>query len=238
MARRADPGTILVVEDEHRTAALVALYLRREGFHPALVHDGAQAVARFQRHRPCLVILDLMLPNVDGWALCQELRRASDVPILILTAREEEMDRVMGFRLGADDYVTKPFSPRELMARVKAILRRVQPPPPRRRAILRCRDLVLDPDRHEVRRGDRPVALTPSEFRLLHVLMRSPGRVFSRDELIAALYPRGESVVERVVDVHIGKLRQKIESDPARPRRVQTVRGIGYRFSADESLPC
>ena len=230
MGRRADCGTILVVEDDPRTAALVALYLRREAFEVVQVHDGAQALARFHRHRPRLVVLDLMLPNVDGWGICQELRRGSDVPIVILTAREEELDRVMGFTLGADDYVTKPFSPRELVARVKAILRRVQPAPPRRGRPLAGGGLALDPDRHEVRVDGRPVSLTPSEFCLLHTLMRSPGRVFTRGELIAGLYPRGESVVERVVDVHIGKLRQKIERNPTEPGFVHTVRGVGYSF--------
>jgi DNA-binding response OmpR family regulator len=156
-----------------------------------------------------------MLPSVDGWEVCRQLRRSSDVPILILTAREEEIDRVSGLALGADDYVVKPFSPRELVARVKAILRRGRLGSPRESKVLSCEGLVLDPEKHRVTVNGNPVPLTPHEFSLLQALMSSPGRVYARDQLLSHLYPeKGVFVIDRVIDVHIGRLRQKIEEDP------------------------
>jgi DNA-binding response OmpR family regulator len=180
-----------------------------------------------------MVILDLMLPRRDGWEVCQELRRLSDVPIIIVTAREEETDRVLGLTLGADDYVVKPFSPRELVARVKAVLRRVRAASERTDRVLSHDTLVLDPAKRQVKLAGKTIYLTLFEFRLLEALMASPGRTFSRDELLNHLYPGGEAVVDRVIDVHIGKLRQKIEETPTNPRHIFTVRGIGYHF-ADE----
>lgn len=225
---------ILIVEDDRKTASLVALYLEREGFKTIPVYDGQQALAFAQRHKPIFVILDLMLPNVDGWQICRELRRSSNVPILILTAREEEMDRVLGLSLGADDYVVKPFSPRELVARVKAILRRARPDAPKAEGPLSCGTLILDLQKRMVILNGQPVSLTLFEYKLLHTLMASPGRVFSREELLNCLYPSGEAVIDRVIDVHIGKLRQKIEEDASRPRYILTARGLGYRFTEDD----
>jgi len=174
----------------------------------------------------------LMLPRVDGWEVCRKLRQSSDVPILILTARGEEVDRISGLTLCADDYVVKPFSPRELVARVKAILRRGRLGREERGKILSHEDLVVDLEKHRVTSAGRPVSLTPHEFKLLKTLMAAPGRVFSRDELVDHLYPHQETiVVDRVVDVHIGKLRQKIETNPSNPRYILTVRGIGYQFT-------
>jgi len=223
-------GPILVVEDDKRTASLVKLYLEREGFETILAYDGRQALELVQRHRPIFIILDLMLPVVDGWDVCRELRKSFDVPIIMLTARGEEVDRVSGLTLGADDYVVKPFSPRELVARVKAVLRRGRLKSSKEKRILSHRDLVLDPEKRKVYLNDRPVQLTPHEYKLLHALMVSPGKVFTRAELLDRLYPSGEEVIDRVVDVHIGKLRQKIEQDPSNPRFILTVRGIGYQF--------
>ena len=182
-----------------------------------------------RRDAPALVILDLNLPGLDGTEVCRELRKTSDVPILMLTARADEVDRVVGFSLGADDYVIKPFSPRELVERVKAILRRARPTDDS--AALRHGELVLDPEKRKVVHGADEVALTPSEYKLLLALMSRPGRAFSRDELLGRLYEHGETVVDRVVDVHIGKLRHKIEPEPSRPRYVETVHGVGYRFA-------
>jgi DNA-binding response OmpR family regulator len=227
-------GTVLIVEDDRNTAALVAAYLEREGFSTMVVHDGGQAIRAASVCNPVFVILDVMLPNMDGWEICRVLRKASDVPVLMLTAREEEVDRVAGLAMGADDYVVKPFSPRELVERVKAILRRSRPASPRPSAVLSFDGLELDPDKHKVVRDGRPVALTSSEFKILHALMGSPGKAFSREELLNQCYRDGEVVIDRVIDVHIGKLRQKIEDDPSRPRFILTVRGHGYRFS-DES---
>jgi DNA-binding response OmpR family regulator len=229
-----DPSSanpILIVEDDRNIAALVETYLERAGFEPIVAHDGPQGLELLRRRKPGFVVLDLMLPGVDGWDLCREIRKQSDVPILILTAREEELDRILGFSLGADDYVVKPFSPRELVERIKAILRRTRPVAPDAEAHLRHGPLVVEPDKHKVTLDGRPVPLTPSEYTLLHTLMRAPGRVFSRDTLLGHLHRHGEAVVDRVIDVHIGKLRQKIEDDPTRPRFILTVRGVGYRFA-------
>jgi DNA-binding response OmpR family regulator len=227
-------GTVLIVEDDRNTAALVAAYLEREGFSTVLAHDGGEAVEAARAASPVFVILDVMLPNLDGWEICRALRQGSDVPILMLTAREEEVDRVAGLAMGADDYVVKPFSPRELVERVKAILRRSRPVPLRPFAVLSWDGLELDPEKHKVARNGHPVALTTSEYNILHALMDAPGRAFSREELLNHCYRNGEVVIDRVIDVHVGKLRQKIEDDPARPRYILTVRGHGYRFS-DES---
>ncbi|MRR58550.1 MAG: response regulator transcription factor [Deltaproteobacteria bacterium] len=225
-------GTILIVEDDRNTAALVETYLRREGFSVALVHDGSQALAAARETRPVFVILDIMLPGVDGWEICRSLRKESDVPILMLTAREEEVDRVAGLSMGADDYVVKPFSPRELVERVKAILRRARPASPHTSAaLLSFECLVLDPGKRTVTCNGNPVSLTASEYKLLHALMSSPGRAYSREELLDCCHQEGVAVIDRVIDVHIGKLRQKIEPDPSKPRYILTVRGYGYRFS-------
>jgi DNA-binding response OmpR family regulator len=224
-------GPILIAEDDKKTASLVALYLEREGFQTIIAYDGQKALELAQRYKPVFVILDLMLPLMDGWEVCRQLRQSSDVPILILSARQEEVDRVSGLTLGADDYVVKPFSPRELVARVKAILRRGRLRPIKDKSILSCEHLVLDLEKRTVTLEGRPVLLTPHEFNLLQALMTFPGKVFTRHELLARLYPRHEaSVIDRVVDVHVGKLRQKIERDPSDPRYILTVRGIGYQF--------
>ena len=230
MGASATRGPILIVEDDKKTASLVQLYLEREGFETVLAHDGHEALELAQRHRPIFIILDLMLPMVDGWEVCRELRKSSDVPILMLTARGEEVDRISGLTLGADDYVVKPFSLRELVARVKAVLRRGRLKSAVEKNILSHGALALDLEKRKVSLNDRPVQLTPHEYKLLQALMASPGRVFTRDELLDCLYPSGEAVIDRVIDVHIGKLRQKIEEDQAKPRFILTVRGIGYQF--------
>jgi DNA-binding response OmpR family regulator len=224
--------TVLIVEDDANTARLVALYLRREGFQVLTAGDGERGLAMADRHRPDLVILDLMLPEMDGWEVCRRLRQNSQVPVIMLTARDEEIDRVAGLTLGADDYVVKPFSPRELTARVLAVLRRSRPPAEPAARKLRQADVLLDLEKRRLYVRGRAVDLTHHEYTLLAVLMGAPGKAFTRDELLERLYPRGEAtVVDRVVDVHVGKLRKKIEPDPARPRYILTVRGVGYRFA-------
>lgn len=225
---------ILVVEDDRKISSLVGIYLQREGFRTRFAYDGASALDLLTTLSPALIILDLMLPSIDGWQVCQKVRERSNVPILILTARGEEAERVLGLTLGADDYVVKPFSPRELMERVKAILRRVK----RERAnqnggISKIGELCIDNARRKVTVSGISIALTPSEYRLLTELVSAPGRVFSREQLLRCLYPSGEEVVERVVDVHIGKLRQKIEVAEPGVRLIETVRGIGYRLIED-----
>ena len=225
--------TVLIIEDDRNTAALISTYLEREGFVTQTIHNGSEALALARQNPPGFIILDIMLPQIDGWEICRELRKLSDVPILMLTAREEEIDRVLGLSLGADDYVVKPFSPRELVEQVKAILRRTA-----RRAApvqeFRHADLVLDIDKRRVTRDGQPVELTAVEYKLLQALMSAPGKAFSRDDLLNHIYRHGEAVVDRVVDVHIGHLRQKLADDAAEPRYLETVRGFGYRFADPE----
>jgi len=239
MTPPSDQAPILIIEDDRKTASLIALYLEKEGYRTLIAYDGETALQMAKDYKPMFVVLDLMLPRLDGWEVCRRLRKTSEVPILILTAKDEEVDRVAGLTLGADDYVVKPFSPRELVARVKAILRRAQNRPVvEATPILSLRGLVLDPEKQKVTLNGQRIELTHHEFTLLHALMAAPGRVFSRDELLAFLYPNRESIViDRVVDVHIGKVRQKVEKDPANPTLVLTVRGSGYRFAEDEGEP-
>jgi len=224
--------TVLIIEDDPNTAALVALYLEREGFRALTAENGETGLSLAQRHRPVLVVLDLMLPKMDGWEVCRQLRKKSEVPVIMLTARGEEIDRVAGLTLGADDYVVKPFSPRELVARVKAVLRRTSHNGAAKKTILTHAQVQLDLEKRRLSVRGRPVSLTPHEYTLLAALISAPGRIFTRDELLSRLYPKGEAVViDRVVDVHIGKLRQKIEPDPSRPCYILTDRGVGYRFA-------
>ncbi len=232
----SDEKCVLVIEDDPNTANLVVLYLEKQGFKALQANDGATGLGLAEKHRPDLVVLDIMLPKMDGWEVCRRLRKTSEVPVIMLTARGEEIDRVSGLTLGADDYVVKPFSPRELVARVKAVLRRTHAPAKPDSRLLHQGDVRLDLDKRRLSVSSRPVELTPHEYALLEALMSAPGRTFSRDELLSRLYPRGEAVViERVVDVHIGKLRQKIETDPSKPRYIYTVRGMGYRFADGEA---
>ena len=223
----------MIVEDNKETSSLLSAYLAKEGFNTIPAYDGHQALALVRQREFIFVILDLMLPHVDGWEVCREIRRSSDVPILILSARGETHERILGLTLGADDYLVKPFSPGELVARVLAILRRARPDTAKRRPRLSCRELVLDMEKRKVTLRRQLVSLTPSEYKLLQALMTAAGRVFLREELLAYLYPNGEEVIDRVVDVHIAKLRQKIEDDQSKPQYILTARGVGYVF-ADE----
>jgi DNA-binding response OmpR family regulator len=226
---------VLIVEDDRNIATLVATYLKKEGFDTVVAAAGDTGLALARSVHPALVILDVMLPKLDGFAICRELRKSSDVPILMLTARSEEIDRVLGFSLAADDYVVKPFSPRELAERVKAILRRVNGRPARNRERIELGRLSLDPEQHSVTVDGLPTALTAIEFRLLYALMSAPGRVFTRQELLDKWPERGKIVVDRAVDVHIGKLRQKLNDDSSAPSFIRTIRGVGYRFAGHDS---
>jgi len=221
--------TILVVDDEARIVKLVRDYLERAGFAVLSARDGETAVLLARREQPDLIILDLMLPGVDGLDVCRRLRQESAVPIIMLTARVEEADRIVGLELGADDYVTKPFSPRELVARVRAALRRAsgQIGPA---SIIRTGDLQLDTISMTATIGGQPVDLTPTEFQLLVTLARQPGRIFSREQLLEAIHGVAFDGYDRSVDSHIKNLRRKIEPDPRQPRRIETVYGVGYRL--------
>ncbi len=240
---RSSPLRILVAEDDVKTAHLIETYLRNESFDSVLAFDGPSAIANFSSCAPSLVILDVMVPKLDGFRVCEEIRKTSKVPILFLTARDDESDRVLGFDLGADDYVVKPFSPRELIARVKALLRRSQDQDATKTSTAPSGSMVgetrlrHDADKRRFSLGGEYLSLTPAEFTLLQCLIAHPGKVFRRDELLDKLYPNGELVIDRVIDVHIGKLRQKIGDDPNAPTFIHTVRGIGYRFS-DVSEEC
>ncbi len=221
--------SILVVEDDSKMLNLLKLYLEREGYEVIATRDGTTAIEAANRARPNLVILDLMLPQLDGIEVCRRLRAASDVPIMMLTARVDEVDKLLGLSLGADDYVTKPFSPREVVARVKAILRRTTRESQKK--VLRHGDLEMDVERHRVMVNDEEVRLTPIEFKLLWAFLESPERAFSREQLLNRIYAFHEAdVVDRTIDVHVGKLREKLGDDPINPRYIATVRGVGYKL--------
>jgi two-component system, OmpR family, alkaline phosphatase synthesis response regulator PhoP len=228
--------TILVVEDEPQIAALVRDYLEHAGFAVLVAGDGAAALATFRARRPDALVLDLGLPRVDGLDVVRAIRRDSTVPIVILTARGDETDRVTGLELGADDYVVKPFSPKELVARIRAVLRRVETPPPGDERIA-AGDLELDLARRRVTAAGRIVSLTPTEFELLATLAREPGRVWTRSQLLDRVHGFSLETYERAIDGHIRNLRRKLEpDDPAgTPRYVRTVHGVGYALVEPEA---
>jgi two-component system alkaline phosphatase synthesis response regulator PhoP len=221
---------ILVVDDEPRIAAICRDYLEQAGFAVTVAGDGAEALAGARRSPPDLIVLDLGLPKLDGLDVTRALRRHSNVPIIMLTARVEESDKLVGLELGADDYLTKPFSPRELVARVRAVFRRIDPAPGQR-DVLRAAGVVLDQPRMRVTVDDRPVEVTSTEFALLAALMRQPGRVFTRAQLLDAAHGEAGDSFDRAVDAHVKNLRRKIETDPRQPARLLTVYGVGYRFA-------
>ena len=224
---------ILVVDDEANIRHLVKAYLEAEGYTVHLAEDGPGGLAAFRRHQPDLVVLDVMLPGMDGLEVLQHIRRESEVYVLLLTARSEEVDRVLGLTVGADDYLTKPFSPRELVARVKAILRRGRGVVPGEEPPLIFAHVRIDPARHQVWRDGEEVYLTALEFKLLKTLATYARMVLSREQLLERVWGYDFYGDERVVDVHIGRIRQKLEGDPANPRHVLTVRGVGYKFEDD-----
>jgi DNA-binding response OmpR family regulator len=222
---------ILVVEDESKIARLVRDYLEHAGFETVVAGDGDTALASARRSKPDLVVLDLGLPGRDGLDVARTLRRTSTVPIVMLTARGDEIDRVVGLELGADDYVVKPFSPKELVARVRAVLRRTEAARARGPEVLRMADVEVDVGRMRVSVGGRPVELTTTEFQLLAVLIREPGRVFTRGQLLDAVHGVAFESYERAVDAHVKNIRKKLEPTPGRPRYLLTVHGVGYRFA-------
>jgi DNA-binding response OmpR family regulator len=223
--------SILVVDDDRKMVDLIRLYLEKDEYHVLVAYDGKQALEIARRFHPALIILDLMLPKVDGLAVCRILRAESQVPIIMLTARTTEEDKLTGLDMGADDYIVKPFSPRELMARMRAVLRRVADESQNGPSLLSYGDLEVDFFRRDVTVLGKPVHLTPKEFRLLELLIRQPGRAFSRLDLLEGAFGYEYAGLERTVDVHIMNLRKKVEPDPENPRYVQTVYGIGYRFA-------
>jgi two-component system, OmpR family, alkaline phosphatase synthesis response regulator PhoP len=226
--------TILVVDDEPKIVQLARDYLEHAGFGVVTAPDGRSALDEVRRRRPDLVVLDLGLPELDGLDVTRAIRRDSNLPIVMLTARDDEIDKLLGLELGADDYLTKPFSPRELVARVKAVLRRTD-----RAAepgdVIRAGDLTLDVPRMRAEVADRPIDLTPTEFQLLATLAAQPGRIFTRSQLLDAVHGVAFESYERAIDTHVKNLRRKLEPDPRQPRYLLTVYGVGYRFADDRA---
>ncbi|MDR7868855.1 MAG: response regulator transcription factor [Sporomusaceae bacterium] len=224
--------SVFIVDDDVKITKLLKSYFDKEGFITYLAHEGGGAVQAIRDKNPDIVILDLMLPGMDGWDICRKLRKESEVPIIMLTARDEETDRVIGLEMGADDYVAKPFSPREVVARAKAILRRTQ------KAVVKAEpiregDLLVDVERHLVKKGNTVLDLTPTEFKILEQLLTNPGRVFTRLQIVERVQGYSFEGYERTVDAHMKNLRRKIEDNPKEPRYILTVYGVGYRFSGE-----
>jgi DNA-binding response OmpR family regulator len=226
------PSNILIVDDEPQLVRVIRSYLEKAGFQATAAYRGDEALQAFRANRPDLVILDLGLPGMDGLDVAREIRRLGPTPIIMLTARVEETDRLVGLELGADDYVTKPFSPREVVARVRAVLRRTQAGAAAPE-VIRTLDLEIDIVRHSVRRNNQPLDLTPTEFSLLAGLAGQRGRVFTRMQLLELAQGSAFEGYERTIDVHIKNLRAKVEPDPKSPTRILTVFGIGYKFSEE-----
>lgn len=223
------PARILVAEDDLKQAELIRRYLEREGHLTVVVHDGRAAIDEARRRSPDLLVLDVMMPKVDGLDVCRVLRADGEVPIIMLTARSTEDDLLLGLDLGADDYLTKPYNPRELVARVRTVLRRT-----RSRSegeVYRVGELEIDPGRHEVRLADRLVEVTPAEFKILACLAASPGRAFSRQQLLEHAFGFDHYVFDRTIDVHVMNLRKKIEPSPGTPSYLKTVYGVGYKLA-------
>ncbi len=231
MKGHTDPmaSRILVVDDDTALAEMIGIVLRTEGFETVFCADGARAVEVWREERPDLILLDLMLPGMDGIEICTRIRAESGVPIIMLTARTDTADVVKGLESGADDYIVKPFNPKELVARIRT---RLRPVPQAQSEVLRIGDLTVDVAAHEVRRGDTPIALTPLEFELLVALAAKPQQVFSREMLLEQVWGYHYKADTRLVNVHVQRLRAKVEPDPENPRIVTTVRGVGYRAGA------
>jgi DNA-binding response OmpR family regulator len=227
------PTKILVIEDEPALVETIGYNLRREGYEVVSERDGVNGLQTAQTQSPDLVVLDVMLPRMDGLDVCRQLRRTSNVPIIMLTARNSETDKIVGLELGADDYVTKPFSMKELMARIKAMLRRNQAPSSKLQAPSSIGMFTLDEARHEIRKREEPLSLTPLEYNLLSFLLKHHGQTCSRDALLENVWGYDYAGDTRTVDVHMRSLREKIEDEPSAPRYLLTVRGVGYRLDVD-----
>jgi two-component system, OmpR family, response regulator len=226
---------VLVADDEKKIVEIVKAYLEREGFQVVAAYNGTMALELVRKEHPDLVVLDLMLPEINGWDVCRALRLKSDVPIIMLTARDESSDKIVGLELGADDYVTKPFDPKELVSRVKAVLRRSEG---RRssKSLLKVDDIAIDLEKRIVLIGSKPADLTSIEFDLLKTLAENPGRVYSRGQLLNQVQGNSYEGYERTIDSHIKNLRKKIEPDPDHPRLIITVHGVGYKLQENNSV--
>lgn len=226
-------NSVLIVDDDTKIAALLKAYFDKDGFITYLAHDGYQALEKIREQKPDIVVLDLMLPGLDGWEVCRRARKESEVPILMLTARDEEADRLVGLEIGADDYVSKPFSAREVVARIKAILRRTNKIAHKAESI-KVGNLLINPEQHTVNKNGEILDMTPTEFKLLELFATNPGRVFSRLNIVQQVQGYAFEGYERTIDAHVKNLRRKLEDNPKEPRYIVTVYGIGYKFVGEE----
>lgn len=227
--------TILIVDDDTKIAALLKAYFEKDGFTTYVAHDGYQALDKIREQKLDIVVLDLMLPGIDGWEVCRRARKESDIPILMLTARDEETDRLIGLEMGADDYVAKPFSAREVVARVRAILRRTNKVAAKAESI-KVGNLLIDPERHTIIKNGENLDITPTEFKILELLATNMERVFSRLQLVQQVQGYAFEGYERTIDAHIKNLRRKIEDNPKEPKYITTVYGVGYKFVGEENV--
>lgn len=225
---------ILVVDDEKKIVDIVKAYLEKEGYQVFVAYDGNSALELARSHSPDLVILDLMLPEISGWDICRSLRKKSDIPVIMLTARDEVADKIVGLELGADDYVTKPFSAGELVSRVRAVLRRAEGKTAPK-TVLEVADLTIDVEKRQVYRDSKAIELTPMEFDLLRIMAENPGRVYSRMQLLDNAQGEAYEGYERTIDSHIKNLRKKIEPDPSNPQYIITMYGVGYKLEEKQS---
>lgn len=224
--------SVLIVDDDEKLVQLLKIYFEKEGFIAYTAGDGLDAMIAVRERKPDIMVLDLMLPGVDGWEVCRRIRRDNDVPIIMLTARDEESDRLVGLEIGADDYVTKPFSPKEVVARARVILRRTHKEVIRKEPI-KAGGLVIDLERHQVMSGSQVIELTPTEFKILEILAGHADKVFSRLQIVEQTQGYTFEGYERTIDAHIKNLRRKLEQNPKEPRYIETVYGIGYKFVGD-----
>jgi len=224
--------SVLIVDDDVKLVKLLQTYFAKEGYITYTANDGLDALAAVREKKPNIIVLDLMLPGLDGLGVCRRIRRDSDVPIIMLTARDEESDRLVGLEIGADDYVTKPFSPKEVVARAKVILRRTHKEMARYEP-MKVGNLIIDLERHQVTQDAQPIELTPTEFKLLEILVANTGKVFSRLQIVELTQGYTFEGYGRTIDAHIKNLRRKIEVNPKEPQYIQTVYGIGYKFTSD-----
>ncbi len=228
-------SSVLIVDDDMKIAALLKAYFEKDGFVTYLAHDGYQALEKIREQKPDIVVLDLMLPGLDGWEVCRRARKDSDVPILMLTARDEETDRLIGLEMGADDYVAKPFSAREVVARVRAILRRTNKSATKEEPI-KIGKLLIDPKQHTITKDGENLDMTPTEFKILELLATNPNRVFSRLHIVQQVQGYAFEGYERTIDAHIKNLRRKLEDNPKEPRYIVTIYGVGYKFVGEEDV--
>jgi len=227
-----EQSSVLIIDDDIKLAGLLRTYFEKENFLTFLAHDGQAALSLVFSKKPDIIVLDLMLPDLDGWEVCRRIRKDSDVPIIMLTARDEEMDRLTGLEIGADDYVTKPFSPREVVARAKVILRRIHKFPVKAK-IIKFGTIKMDIERHQVTDNGKELDITPTEFRILELLACNQNRVFSRLQIVEQVQDYAFEGYERTIDAHIKNIRRKIEENPKEPCYIQTVYGVGYKLVGD-----